>query len=214
MKKAIIGAFLILVIVFGALFTREYLRVRPMLSVVSARGRIAIARRLEAEIENKGPFTRAHGEELSDDQVTRFLAIEERVDAAVAADYAAFQSHATHLDGMRAQGLPVTALDVLRGFAPLSGRFLKARQAQVSALNDARFSKDEYDWVKAHVYAAAGRDLTHLSLQSIVEDPDLTIRVRIVQEHLLDSTPDINRRLVASHLSKIERWRALAFFDL
>jgi hypothetical protein len=109
-------------------------------SVVSARGRIAIAQRLEADIVNKAPF--------------------------------------------------------------------------VLALNDARFSKDEYDWVKAHVYAAAGRDLFHLSLQSIVEDPGLTIRVRIVQEHLLDSTPDINRRMVASHLSRIERWRALAFFDL
>lgn len=214
MKKAIVGILLILVIVFGALFTRAYLRVRPMLPVVSARGRIAIAQRLEADIVNKAPFTRAHGEELSDDQVTRFLAIEERVDAAIAADYAAFQSHATHLEAMRAQDLPVTALDVLRGFAPLGGRFLKARQAQVSGLNDARFSKDEYDWVKAHVYAAAGRDLSHLSLQSIVEDPDLTIRVRIVQEHLLDSTPGSNRRLVASHLSKIERWRAFAFFDL
>lgn len=214
MKKAIIGGVVFLLVVLGALFVREYLRVRPVLSIISARNRIAIGQKLEAGIANTSPFVRAHGNDLTADQVGRFRAVEERVEETIGTDYQAFEAHASYLQRVHSEGGRITALDVIEGFGDISSRYVKARQAQVAALNDARFSKEEYEWVRARVYAAAGRDLTHLSLDSILETPELTTRAKVVQEHLLDTMPAVNRQRVQPLLSKIEHWRVLAFFEL
>ena len=214
MKKAIIGVVVIILVVLGALFVRSYLRVRPMLSIISARSRIVIGQKLAVGIANTSPIIRANGNDLTEDQVGRFRAVEERVEEAIGTEYQAFEAHASYLQRVNSENGRITALDVLKGFRDIGSRYVKARQAQVAALNDARFSKEEYEWVRARVYAAAGRDLTHLSLDSILETPELTTRAKVVQEHLLDTVPAVNRKRVQPLLSKIERWRVLAFFEL
>jgi hypothetical protein len=91
---------------------------------------------------------------------------------------------------------------------------VEGKSAQVEALNQQRFSLEEYSWIKGQVYRAAGMDLVELSIPNL---PELAKQGGGVAKAVGETGGDVpprNKELVAPLLPKLKNWAPLAFFGL
>jgi hypothetical protein len=94
------------------------------------------------------------------------------------------------------------------------GFVLQAQGAWVDALNQQRFSMDEYQWVRGRVYAAAGLTLTELSNRNV---SDMTKEGGVATRPIAGSGDPVsqrNKELVAPYIPKLKNSAVLAFFGL
>jgi hypothetical protein len=173
---------------------------------------------IERGLTNTDPFTPPASGELTEAQLERFLRVQSAVEAALGARVDAFTAKYREMartlpDGTRA--IP-TMQQVLAGLSELSTVYLDARRAQVAAMNAEGFSRDEFSWVRARVYQAAGldairydaRDLER-AIAALAEGVQLT-----PPEVRLPDAPARNKALVKPHIARIARWIGLAAFGL
>jgi hypothetical protein len=101
----------------------------------------------------------------------------------------------------------------LKAFAQIKAIYLDAKVTQIDAMNQANFSKKEFEWVRRQLYDAAGLRWSQLDVSEVVAGvPDATVVVRT-----FDATgyaAEHNQRLALPVASKLKTWAALAFFGL
>jgi hypothetical protein len=180
--------------------------------LLSANTYVGGAQRLETIIANKSAYDPPGSGELTADQVARFVAVEERVQARIGDRRLAFT---TQYDVLRQIGGGPTSRVVRRGLGEIGGVYLQAKEAQYRALNETGFSKAEYEWVRRQVYTAAGLPVAQLDLPQILVDPGNLEKIIEIDRASIDgAAASRNRPLVERHLAKLNDWLALAFFDL
>jgi len=98
---------------------------------------------------------------------------------------------------------------------------LQAKNAWADALNQQRFSIDEYYWVRGRVYAAAGMQLEELGLRNLSQKlkeggigSDTTPGKLTNEVASNEPVPDKNRELIAPYVPKLHEWAVFAFFGL
>ena len=102
------------------------------------------------------------------------------------------------------------------GLRDLAGVFLDARRFQVDALNKESFSQQEYSWVRARVFEAAGMEAASMVDLSQLEQAvrDGTGSDFKTPEMPKVEIPEKNRELVKPFLNRMDEWIPLAFFGL
>ncbi len=175
-----------------------------------------------AEIE-KGltvstPFAAPDTDELTEEQVARFIRVQSAVKATLGTRTDAFTKKYRELSRTLPDGTVVvpTMAQVFGGLSDLSALYLEAKRAQVAAMNTEKFSRDEYSWIRMRVYQAAGLDAVRYDAR------DLERAIKSMAEGAQLSAPDVrlpdvparNRELVKPHAAALGEWLGMAFFGL
>jgi hypothetical protein len=166
-------------------------------------------------VTNTAPFAPPADGELTADLVKRFAAVE---DAMIARLGPRFKELAAMQDEMlrrqAAEKRKSTSAEDFKNVSSSMGFILQAQGAWVDALNQQRFSMDEYQWVRGRVWAASGMNIFELSSRDI---PAAIRGGGGATRPIAQSTgpaPTHNRDLVAPYQSKLKDWVPLAFFGL
>ena len=214
------GVFLLLAVA-GVVTYFAWDVVRPVVTTVTevtdGMKRLGDVRDLDRALTTRAAFTPpAHGE-LTEAQVTRFVQVQSTVRAALGARMQRFadsyRAMAQAPDGtQRIPSLP----DLLGGLSGLSDVYLDAWRAQVAAMNEARFSRDEFSWVRLRVYQAAGLDAVRYDardLERVFESVARGVQLEVPAVALPDA-PAVNKALVKPHLAQVSSWLPMAVFGL
>ena len=94
------------------------------------------------------------------------------------------------------------------------GFILQAQGAWVDALNQQRFSMDEYRWVRGRVYASAGLTVTELTNRNVLDTAKEGGFVTRPIAGSGDPVSQRNKELVAPYIPTLKKSAALAFFGL
>lgn len=170
---------------------------------------------LEQNVANKAPFTPPADGELTEDMMKRFAAVQEAMQARLGARFreiVAMQDE--FLRRQEAERRKSTPAEDVKNVTAMMGFIVQAMGAWVDALNQERFSVDEYQWVRGRVYAAAGLHAMELTLR---KPPDAAKQGGSITRPIPgsgDPVPERNKQLVAPYLSKMKDWAVLAFFGL
>ncbi|MEI6667475.1 MAG: hypothetical protein WCP29_04900 [Acidobacteriota bacterium] len=170
---------------------------------------------LDKKVTNVGAFTAPANDELTQDMVQRFVAVQESMQTTLGARVADMKSKQDTLlksqEGDQRQPSAAEAIGVVTDLMKL---IMEGKTAKVDALNQQRFSLAEYQWVRNHVYQAAGVEIVELSLPTSPGAPKAGGGITRVLGDSGAAVPARNRELVAPLVPKLKEWAPLAFFGL
>jgi hypothetical protein len=222
MKKIAVGClivFLIGIVAFGVAGFWAYRAARPMIE--SAGGYITRARELASisdRINNKSAYVPPTTGELTQSQVDRFLAVQNRVRGQLGSRWSELQTHAQEVQKRldnHSGDLSFTEFTSI--FSEFANIYTDARRAQVEALNIQKFSESEYSWVRQRVYEAAGVSLTGgidmKEIEKMARQGTGSNSVR-VPDIPMPKVPATNLALIKPHMGQIKETMALAFLGL
>ena len=215
MKKIAIGCgAIVLVLGVGASVVfyvaaskaRSYLRESGVLESIDTLGK---------GVNNTAPFTPPANGQLTDDMVKRFVSVQGAIVAKLGDRFneiAAMQNEMMRRE--RAEQRKSTAAEDFKNVSAMMGFVLQAQGAWVDALNQQRFSMDEYQWVRGRVYSAAGLNLLELGSRNL---QDMVKQGNVVTRPIAGSSDPASihdKELVAPYIPKLKESAALAFFGL
>ncbi len=102
----------------------------------------------------------------------------------------------------------------IKNVSAMMGFIVQAQAAWVDALNQQRFSMDEYQWVRGRVYVSAGLQVSEINPRDL---PDALKQGRAVTRPIPGSGDPVSQRnkdLVAPYLPRMKEWAVFAFFGL
>jgi hypothetical protein len=216
MKKFAIGcgiALLLCVIALGGVLTYGYYKLRPYAESVRQFAQIG---ELDKRVANKTPFMAPANGELTDDGMRRFVAVQESMVAKLGKRVQELNEKANELNRrQQEEHRQASASEALTFVTDMMGLLLQAKTAQVEALNASHFSLEEYDWVRRHVYAAAGMSITQFDVDKLKDAmKNGGVNVDIPKEATSEDVPPRNKQLVQPYLPKLKDWAPLAAFGL
>ncbi len=170
---------------------------------------------LEESIRNTSPFKPPTSGELTAEQWSRFCEVEAAVDKVMGPAVGVATKQRDSLigsGGPRPGAVPlIAALTALAKIGPI---YVKAKQAQIEAMNRANFSREEYLWVRRQVFDSAGLVLDELDLNGLrtaAQDKRDVVDIKTIPA---EPKAAANTVLVSGRRPQLESWLALAFFDL
>jgi len=201
----------VLLLVIGTAGTVFYVKVyRPIGGPIAAMG---IAKTLEERrLQNRAEFLPPSSGELTGEQAANFAAVEEAVQTQLATGTGILTQKQADLErASTADALSVRT--TLLAFGEIKDVYLNAKVAQIDAMNRAKFSKEEFEWVRKQLYSAAGLRLSQLDVSEVLGGVrDAMVEVRQFKPG--GPVPEVNQRLARPLASKLQAWLALGFFGL
>jgi hypothetical protein len=171
--------------------------------------------KLDKNVTNVAAFTAPPNGELTEDMVRRFVAVQERMSARLGARVDELKAKQDAFQKRQdTENRPPSASEAIAAVTDMMKLILEGKSAQVDALNEQRFSLDEYAWVKGQVYRAAGMNIAELSIKSL---PEAVRQGGSVTKDVGDAVGEVparNKELVAPLIPKLKDWAPLAFFGL
>jgi hypothetical protein len=221
MKKFAAGCLLIVVLAVALLAGGAYYAyraARPMLDDARAYlSRMTELGEIAKQIENTAPHTPPANGELTEEQVQRFVRVQDSVRAALGQRFGEIEAKYRHLKDSADGSVPPSITEMLGAVGDIANIFVEARRYQVTALNQERFSQAEYSWVRDRVFQAAGVEITRSvdfkKLEEAVRNGTGIEDIR-APDIPMPRVPEKNRVLVKPHLTKMDDWLPLAFFGL
>ena len=223
MKKLLFGCLGILVLA-GVLFAvGGYILYRAASPVFdSARGylsNLSKINELDKNIVNQAPFTAPESGELTESQVQRFARVQDSVKNALGQRMNEIEEKYKRFKGSADNRQQPSFSDVVSALNDLANVLLQARHFQVSALNEEKFSRAEYSWVRDRVFQAAGKEVVNaVDLKKIEDEIRTNTGVDVDTSRApsvpLAPVPDKNRELVKPYLDRMDSWIPLAFFGM
>jgi hypothetical protein len=201
----------VIVLIAGTAGTVFYLKVyRPIGSPLMA---IGGGSTLEKQrLQNRAGFQPPVSGEVTAEQTAGFVAVEEAVQKRLADGIAVLARKQADLEGANEADAP-SVQDTLAAFGDIKSLYLGAKRAQIDAMNQARFSKEEFEWVRRQLYHAAGLRLSLLDVSQILSGArDAVVEVRRFEPG--GPVPAQNERLARPIAPLLRAWLALGFFGL
>ncbi len=212
MKKVVIGCLLVVVVLAVSAGIAGYFIYNKARSYVQQFQAVAT---LDKEVANTAAFTPPANHELTEAMVTRFVAVQEGMHAKLGARIDELKAKQDEFQKRQEtehrQASPSEAISTIAG---MMGLIVEAKKAQVAALNQQKFSLDEYAWVRTQVYTAAGLDLAQLNLANLPEAVSQGGGATHPVAEAAGDVPPRNKELVAPYLPKLKEWAVLAFFGM
>jgi hypothetical protein len=172
---------------------------------------------IEKDIANQSPYSAPAGGELTEEQVQRFVRVQDNVRAAMGQRMTEIEEKYKHLKANAENREQPSIGEVLGALREVSGLFTQARRYQIEALNREKFSQDEYRWVRNRVFEASGIEVAGMiDLQKIAEAARQNTGIEDLTAPELPkvNVPEKNRALVKPYVDQMDRWIPLAFFGL
>ena len=215
MKKLAIGCGVIVLVIGVAASILFYVAASRARSYLRESGVLESIETLGKGVTNTTPFTPPASGELTADMVKRFAAVQ---DAMVAKLGGRFQELAAMQDDMlrrqAAEHRKSTPGEDFKDVSASMGFVLQAQGAWIDALNQQRFSMDEYQWVRGRVYTAAGLTVTELSDRNALNTAKEGGVVTRPIAGSGDPVSQRNKELVAPFIPTLRKSVVLAFFGL
>jgi hypothetical protein len=215
MKKLAIGCAVLMVLGVVGAGGASYFASRKVSSTFAGFAQLGRLPELERSVRNQRPFTPPAGEEPSQVQLDRLLAVQQAVRTRLGASADEIERRYQRLlakDDATAVDLP----ELVSAYRDLAGAYMEAKRAQVDALNRAGLSLEEYRWIRSRAYAALGMSLPDVDVSGIIEDvkagrEPVTPALRL--SDVSSGSPALRRR-VEPHRKTLEANLGLAFFGL
>jgi len=207
----ILIVFGVLLVIGGAAGTYFYLAIyRPIASPLLA---ISGARTLEQQrLKNQADFLPPGSGEVTGAQAAGFSAVESAVVTHLGNRAVTLEQKRVTLEQASAANA-LTLKATLAAFADLKPVLLSAKLVQIDAMNRANFSKEEFEWVRQQLYAAAGVTFAQLDVSDLISGvPDSAAVVRPFAPG--GRTVDRNLELAKPLAAHLQAWTSLAFFGL
>jgi len=174
--------------------------------------------RLGEEIKIKTRYEPPKNGELTPAQVERFLAVQTRVRSDLGGQWAEIEKKSADIKAKASENRKDwTIAEFTSVFSEIGSIWVAARKSQVNAINIQRFSEEEYEWVRARVYEAAGVELAggmDLSkIEGLARENAGRSGVDIPKMDLPE-VPAANVALVKPHIAKIKEWIPMAALGL
>jgi hypothetical protein len=218
MKKLAIGCGIVLLLgmigVTAAFYYVYYYVSTKTQEYAQAARQFAQIAELDKRVTNKASFHAPSNGELTEEAVRRFVAVQESMTAKLGPRIQELTEKSNELQRrQQAEHRDATPVEVIGVVKDLAGLILQAKNAQVEALNASHFSLDEYDWVRRHVYAAAGVAVAPISLDNLTDPIKYGASVSEARSLSAD-VPPRNKALVEPYLTKLNDWAPYFFFGL
>jgi hypothetical protein len=215
MKKLAVGCGIVALVLIVGVSVALYVAASKARSYLRESGVAESLQTLSKGVNNTSPFTPPANGDLTPDIVSRFVAVH---DAIVAKLGPRFKEIAAMQDDMlrreQAEHRKATSAEDFKNVTAMMGFILQAQGAWIDGLNQQRFSMDEYQWVRGHVYAAAGLNVVELVDRNFSGNGQTD---RVVTRPIPGSSDPVSQRnkaIVAPFLPKLKESAALAFFGL
>lgn len=221
MKKLAIGCGILVLLAavaggFGAYWI--YSQARQYIGSFAELGKAAD---LDREVTNQTAFTPPAGGELTQAQVERFVALQQRMRKDLGTRFDEIKARYERLEAQqRAEGRPPSPSEVLAAVKDFAGLVFDVKKVHVAALNVQQMSTEEYRWLRDQVYAAAGVPFTSFHLAAIVEAAKSGDTSKIEDavtgkaDTIAADVPPGNRALVEPYREQLKEWVALAWLGL
>lgn len=222
MKKILTGCLIVAVIAMIGLGVAGFYAYRAMQPVIqNASNYMDKARevtRLGEEIKIKTRYEPPKNGELTAAQVERFLAVQTRVRSDLGGQWAEIEKKSADLKAKaNSKRQDWTLTEFTTVFSEIGSIWVAGRKSQVNAINIQRFSEEEYEWVRARVYEAAGVELAGGMDLSKIEGLARANAGRSgvdIPKMDLPEVPAANVALVKPHIAKIREWIPMAALGL
>jgi hypothetical protein len=154
--------------------------------------------------------------ELTEDQVARFVKVQESMESRLGARNAELKAEYDQLERQQKDETRQPSFtEALGALKDLTGIIVDAKKAQVDALNANSFSLDEYAWVRGQVYAAGGLAFSEMDFRKLASSAQSGSReVPMTEVGGGGDVPEANKALVKPYADKLQQWVTLAFFGL
>jgi len=218
MKKLAIGCGVVLVVcVLGATVAGYFLYMKAR-SLVQPFQQIAEIAKLDKNVANEAPFRAPANGELTEDLVRRFVSVQESMTARLGKRVEELTAKQNEFQRrQQSEHRDATAAEAWTVLTDMMGLVLQAKNAQVDALNQSRFSLKEYYWVRGKVYAAAGMSIAELNFRDLpdaIKEGGGAANMSHQLPEADDEVPPRNKELVKPYLEKLKEWAPFAFFGL
>jgi hypothetical protein len=221
MKKLLVGC--LVIVVLGAILfaVGGYILYRAASPVLQdARNymqNLSQLGELDREIANQSAYSAPASGELTEEQVQRFVRVQESVKASLGQRMREIEEKYKYLKSNATNDQQPSFTEVMNSLREIGGIFVDARRYQVEALNKERFSQAEYSWVRDRVFQAAGVEaVARVDLKALADAARQNTGLNDLQAPDLPKVdvPEKNRALVKPHLGLMDEWIPLAFFGL
>jgi hypothetical protein len=215
MKKLAIGCGVIVLLLAVTASVAFYVLAYKARSYLRESGVVQSIETLSKGVANTAPFTPPANGELTADLVKRFAAVEDAMVAKLGPRVRELEAMEDEM--MRRQAAEhrkSTPGEDFKNITSDMGFILQAQSAWVEALNQQRFSMDEYQWVRGRVWAASGMNISELSSRDLAAAIGAGGGSTRPIAQSTDPVPAHNRELVAPYQSRLKDWAPLAFFGL
>lgn len=222
MKKILGGCLIVLVIAAIGAAAAAFYAYRWAQPMIQSTGdyleRARAMTQLADRIGNKAPYIPPESGELTQLQVERFVAVQTRVRDELGTRWAEIETKSAQIrEKTQENHRELSFAEVASVFSDLTGIYLEARRAQVTALNVQKFSEGEYTWVRRRVYEAAG-----IELAGAIDLSKLEAAMRETAQRSSMTLPDMpkpqvpaaNIALIKPHLAKVKEWVPMAVLGL
>jgi hypothetical protein len=168
---------------------------------------------LERTIQNQQPYAAPTSKQLTQAQVQRFVQVQREVKRELGQRYQRIEARLNQLANQQVGQLSLdyrTALDLFTDSGTL---IVDAKKVQVAAVNRARFSAEEYTWVRNQTYAALGYGVPTLNPQEILRQigqRDFNTTVTLPKP----DAPPANVRLVEPFRNELVSYYPFTWFGL
>ena len=220
MKKFAIGCAIVLVIgLIGAAAASYFIfnKVRSTVAEFAVLGEIP---EIERAVRNKASFTPPESGELTQAQVDRLLEVQGRIRSLLGTRFGEFQTKYAELTRRMDEhkGTVLDAPAVIGAYRDLATLYVDAKKAQVTALNHAGLSLEEYRWVRGQAYAALGIPMADADISKMIQAAtsgrDGGGAAVGDQNPPASAGPETNKALLEPHRKALEDNVALGFFGL
>jgi hypothetical protein len=176
---------------------------------------------LDKNVTNTSKFSAPTNGELTEGMVKRFMAVQESMTTKLGPTVNELKAKQdAFTKSQNDEHRQATASENFTVITDMMKFIVQAKTAWAEALNEQRFSIDEYYWVRGRVYAAAGMTLEDMGLRNFTDalknsgaagDFSGKITTEIASN---EPVPDRNRELVAPYVPKMKDWAVYGFFGL
>lgn len=179
---------------------------RPVSQLASGFTNLTEFETLNTNIRNTASFTPPASNELSEQQVERYIDVINRIQTDA---MARIQHLETLFEDVDIENLNVLNAyqTYLRVYQEVLDIAVEVKAEQVDALNAAGFSLEEYTWVKQQVAGAAGFSIGELNLTNLLSG-------EVGGQQVARSTNATNQELVSPYADQIGGWAPLFMFGL
>ena len=204
-----LGVVLVLFVLIGV--AGWWFVIRPFQQMAAAVQEVATIQQLDQRVTRTDPYTPPEDGELSDEQMARYVRVLRGVRDDLDARFVELQRRYEDIGGRQPQLMDVPRL--ASAYVDLIRLLVRAKEAQVAALNAEDFSLEEYRWVRGQVLVAAGMQGAGYDLSSFVQaladgrDPT-------APPPAPSAAPAANRQLVQDHAEELNDLAFLALLGL
>ena len=207
---------IVLVLVAGGFFVYSFVY-RPFQVFLGTLEEIHAA---NEQIENQEPYTPPTDGELTEEQVARFVAVQNELKAGLEGKLAELEEKYEDV-GEEWQERDPTFREVLQAAQEAMRLYADAKRMQVEALNRENFSLAEYHFVRGAFYRSLGHELFGYNLDQLAElasegelGMNLSQLEKVREQPREAEVPEKNRQLVAPYAEQAEDWLVFAWFGL